>query len=131
MRVAANLLAAGSLGQAPVAHSPVATGAALSLLRILDWSTPGHVPEAQLNTETRETEVRLAVALTACGESNSIIGRDAGPRLQRLPSSVCWAGPDAWAIRVSPSSLDSLFVALRGRGCSRSASSGQDALAGT
>jgi len=36
LRVAANLLAAGSVGQAPVAHSPVVTGAALSLLRLLD-----------------------------------------------------------------------------------------------
>ena len=108
MRVAANLLAAGSLGQAPVAHSPVATGAALSLLRLLDLVDAlrrdrhdGHVPEAQLNTESRDTEVRLADALTACSESNSIVGRDAGPRLQRLPSSVYWTGPDARALGLS------------------------------
>ena len=88
------------------------------------------VPEAQLRTEARDTEIRLADALKASGESNGIIGRDAGPRLQRLPSSVYWAGLGAWGIRVFPGSLDSLFVALRGRGRSRSASSGEDALAG-
>ena len=78
------------------------------------------VPEAQLRTEARDTEIRLADALKAGGESNGIIGRDAGPRLQRLPSSVYWAGLGAWGIRVFPGSLDSLFVALRGRGRSRS-----------
>ncbi len=88
------------------------------------------VPEAQLRTEARDTEIRLADALKAGGESNGIIGRDAGPRLQRLPSSVYWAGLGAWGIRVFPGSLDSLFVALRGRGRSRGASSGEDALAG-
>ncbi len=46
------------------------------------------VPEAQLRAEARDTEIRLADALKAGGESNGIIGRDAGPRLQRLPSSV-------------------------------------------
>ena len=85
------------------------------------------VPEAQLRTEARDTEIRLADALKAGGESNGIIGRDAGPRLQRLPSSVYWAGLGAWGIRVFPGSLDSLFVALRGRGRSRGASSGEDA----
>ena len=88
------------------------------------------VPEGQLRTEARDTEIRLADALKAGGESNGIIGRDAGPRLQRLPSSVYWAGLGAWGVRVFPGSLDSLFVALRGRGRSRGGSGGEDALAG-
>ena len=79
------------------------------------------VPEAQLRAEARDTEIQLADALKAGGESNGIIGRDAGPRLQRLPSSVYWAGLGAWGIRVFPGSLDSLFVSLRGRGRSRGA----------
>ena len=87
-------------------------------------------PEAQLRAEARDAEIRLADALKAGGESNGIIGRDAGPRLQRLPSSVYWAGLGAWGVRVFPGSLDSLFVALRGRGRSHGASSGEDALAG-
>jgi hypothetical protein len=87
------------------------------------------VPEAQFRTEARDTEIRLADALKAGGESNGIIGRDAGPRLQRLPSSVYWAGLGAWGIRVFPGSLDSLFVALRGHGRSRGGSGSEDALA--
>ena len=86
-------------------------------------------PEAQLRAEARDAEIRLADALKAGGESNGIIGRDAGPRLQRLPSSVYWAGLGAWGIRIFPGSLDSLFAALRGRGRSHGASSGEAALA--
>lgn len=88
------------------------------------------VPEAQLRTQAREAEIRLADALKAGGESNGIIGRDAGPRLQRLPSSVYWAGLGAWGIRVFPGSLDSLFVALRRRGRSHVTSSSEEAMAG-
>lgn len=87
------------------------------------------VPEAQLRVEARDSEIRLADALRAGGESNGIIGRDAGPRLQRLPSSVYWAGLGAWGIRNFPGSLESLFVALRGRGRSRGASVREDDLA--
>ncbi|MCR8724162.1 DUF6361 family protein [Frigidibacter sp. ROC022] len=88
------------------------------------------VPEAQLRTQAREAEIRLADALKAGGESNGIIGRDAGPRLQRLPSSVYWAGLGAWGIRVFPGSLDSLFVALRRRGRSHVTSSNEEVMAG-
>lgn len=89
------------------------------------------VPETQLRAEARDLEIRLTDALKAGGESNGIIGRDAGPRLQRLPSSVYWAGLGAWGIRVFPGSIDSLFVALRGRRRSRGTSDGEDVLAGT
>lgn len=87
--------------------------------------------ETQLRTEARDAEIRLADALKAGGESNGIIGRDAGPRLQRLPSSVYWAGLGAWGIRAFPGSIDSLFVALGNRGGSHRASNGEDALAAT
>lgn len=87
-------------------------------------------PEAQLRAEARDTEIRLADALKAGGESNGIIGRDAGPRLQRLPSSVYWAGLGAWGIRVFPGSIDSLFVALRGRKRLRGTPDREVALAG-
>src|SRR5277367_442475 len=72
------------------------------------------VPESQLRTEARALEIRLADALKRGGETNGVIGRDAGPRLQRLPSSVYWAGLGAWGIRCFPGSIDSLFVSLRG-----------------
>lgn len=72
------------------------------------------VPDSQLRTEARALEIRLADALKRGGETNGIIGRDAGPHLQRLPSSVYWAGLGAWGIRLFPGSTDSLFVSLRG-----------------
>jgi hypothetical protein len=72
------------------------------------------VLESQLRTEARALEIRLADALKRGGETNGVIGRDAGLRLQRLPSSVYWAGLGAWGIRLFPGSTDSLFVSLRG-----------------
>lgn len=89
------------------------------------------VPESQLHTEARALEIRLADALKAGGESNGIIGRDAGPRLQRLPSSVYWAGLGAWGIRLFPGSIDSLFVSLRGLKRPRVSSDSEDAAAGS
>lgn len=89
------------------------------------------VPESQLRTEARALEIRLADALKAGGESNGIIGRDAGPRLQRLPSSVYWAGLGAWGIRLFPGSIDSLFVSLRGLRRPRISSDSEDAAAGS
>jgi Family of unknown function (DUF6361) len=87
------------------------------------------VQESQLRIEARAMEIRLADALKAGGESNGIIGRDAGPRLQRLPSSVYWAGVGAWGIRLFPGSIDSLFISLRGLKRLRVSSDGEDAAA--
>ncbi|TKV80122.1 hypothetical protein FDV58_17900 [Bradyrhizobium elkanii] len=71
--------------------------------------------EGQLRSEARELEIRLADALKAGGEQYGIIGRDAGARLQRLPSSVYWSGLGAWRIRNFPGSADSLFASLPAR----------------
>lgn len=89
------------------------------------------LPEAQLRAEARHLEIQLADALKAGGESTGIIGRDAGARLQRLPSSVYWAGLGSWGIRMFPGSVDSLFAALRGRKRSGTMPDSEDALAGT
>jgi hypothetical protein len=86
-------------------------------------------PEGQLRTEARALEIRLADALKRGGETNGVIGRDAGPRLQRLPSSVYWAGLGAWGIRLFPGSTDSLFVSLRGLRRRHTSSDGEDAAA--
>lgn len=67
----------------------------------------------QLAAEARALENRLANALKAGGESNGIIGRDAGADLQRLPSSVYWAGLGSWGIRLFPGSTDNLFSSMR------------------
>lgn len=73
---------------------------------------------AQLSAEGRLREIRLSDALKAGGETSGVIGRDAGARLQRLPSSVYWAGLGAWGIRQFPGSRETYYAALptlRGR----------------
>jgi len=67
---------------------------------------------SQLSTEGRGMEIRLCEALKAGGETSGVIGRDAGARLQRLPSSVYWAGLGAWGIRQFPGSRDTYYSAL-------------------
>jgi len=78
-------------------------------------------------SEAREKENQLAEALKAGGESNGIIGRDAGPGLQRLPSSVYWAGLGAWGIRLFPGSIDSYFTSLRSLQPARTVRNDEDA----
>ena len=80
------------------------------LFQMLEGSTAG---SDQLAFEARALENRLANALKAGGESNGIIGRDAGADLQRLPSSVYWAGLGSWGIRLFPGSTDNLFSSMR------------------
>lgn len=80
------------------------------LFQMLEDSANG--PD-QLASEARSLENRLASALKAGGESNGIIGRDAGANLQRLPSSVYWAGLGTWGIRLFPGSTENLFSSLR------------------
>ena len=79
------------------------------LFQMLEESASG---SDQLEIEARALETRLANALKAGGESNGIIGRDAGADLQRLPSSVYWAGLGTWGIRVFAGSTDNLFSYL-------------------
>lgn len=78
-------------------------------------------------SEARKRENQLAEALMAGGESNGVIGRDAGPRLQRLPSSVYWAGLGAWGIRLFPGSIDSYFTSLRSLRPARTVRNDEDA----
>lgn len=71
----------------------------------------GRTP-SQLKAEARTLEVRLVEALKTGGEIRGIIGREAGAKLQRLPSSVYWAGLGAWGIRLFPGSIESYFAGL-------------------
>jgi hypothetical protein len=80
------------------------------LFQMLEGSPGG---SDQLAAEARALENRLANALKAGGEVNGIIGRDAGADLQRLPSSVYWAGLGTWGIRLFPGSTDNLFSSMR------------------
>lgn len=47
----------------------------------------------------RSDEINLIKALIKGGESEGVIGIEAGKHLQRLPSSVYWAGLNRWGIR--------------------------------
>jgi hypothetical protein len=67
---------------------------------------------SQLSTEGRGMEIRLSDALKAGGETSGVIGRDAGARLQRLPSSVYWAGLGTWGIRQFPGSRETYYATL-------------------
>jgi len=67
---------------------------------------------SQLSAEGRAMEIRLSDALKAGGETSGVIGRDAGTRLQRLPSSVYWAGLGAWGIRQFPGSRETYYATL-------------------
>jgi hypothetical protein len=67
---------------------------------------------SQLSAEGRAMEIRLSDALKAGGETSGVIGRDAGARLQRLPSSVYWAGLGAWGIRQFPGSRETYYATL-------------------
>ena len=67
---------------------------------------------SQLAAEGRAMEIRLSDALKAGGESDGIIGRLAGSRLQRLPSSVYWAGLGTWGIRQFPGSRETYYATL-------------------
>jgi hypothetical protein len=88
-------------------------------------------PEIQIRAEARALEIRLADALKAGGERIGIIGRDAGPRLQRLPSSVYWAGLGTWSIRLFVGSVDSYFASLRSTKRSRPFAEGEDVASGS
>ena len=70
------------------------------------------VPADQLAAEARAMEVRLSEALKAGGEVTGIIGRDAGARIQRVPSSIYWAGLGAWGIRLYPGSRETYLAGI-------------------
>lgn len=57
------------------------------------------VPSRDIAAHARAAEVALIDPLKQMGE-DGVFGRDAGARLQRLPSSVYWYGLGRWGIRV-------------------------------
>ncbi|MYF89976.1 MAG: hypothetical protein F4186_11940 [Boseongicola sp. SB0676_bin_33] len=97
------------------------------MFQMLEESTSG---SDQLEIEARALENRIANALKAGGESNGVIGRDAGADLQRLPSSVYWSGLGTWGIRLFAGSTHNLFSYLpRLRKRSRQSREGEDVTA--
>jgi hypothetical protein len=62
--------------------------------------------------KARQSELKLSEALLASGDEDGVFGRRAGGSLQRLPSSVYWAGLGQWGIRRFPGSQDAYHRAL-------------------
>ena len=60
----------------------------------------------------RRDEIRLTDALLAGGERKGVFGKRAGGGLQRLPSSVYWAGLGQWGIRRFGASQEAYQQAL-------------------
>jgi hypothetical protein len=64
------------------------------------------VPSDKITNRARYAELRLIEALVSNGEYDGVTGRDARRSLQRLPSSIYWAGLSSWGIRKYPGSQD-------------------------
>jgi hypothetical protein len=65
----------------------------------------GHTGQSSVAERCRNDELYLIDALKAGGETLGVIGVEAGRRLQRLPSSVYWAGLGRWGIRRVPGGI--------------------------
>lgn len=77
-------------------------------------------PSSRIAIRLRQEEVHLARQLRKNGESDGVIGRVAGDRLQRLPSNIYWLGLGSWGIRLFPGgqheyhrSLDSFHASVK------------------
>jgi hypothetical protein len=65
-----------------------------------------HLPFHQINDQARGRETRLIEALIKGNAGTGVVGRDARQHIQRLPSSIYWAGLGHWGIRRNIGSLD-------------------------
>ena len=57
----------------------------------------------------REREVRLGRALQAGGETNGVIGRDAGAALKQFPSATYWGALGRYGIRTTPATRQQII----------------------
>ncbi len=71
-----------------------------------------NAPPDRLMEQARAREIRLIEALRSGEDDSGVIGRDAGASLQRLPSSIYWAGLQSWGIRLFPGSQEAYFAAI-------------------
>ncbi len=76
-------------------------------------SLPSNLGVREMATKARQKEIELVKALKAGAPKDvGIIGKDAGDKLKRLPSSVYWSGLESWGIRYFPGSIEAYFAAL-------------------
>ncbi|MBS4008086.1 MAG: hypothetical protein KGZ45_06630 [Clostridium sp.] len=77
-------------------------------------------PFPEIKAKERKSETDLIKVFLNSDDQNGVIGKEAGASLQRLPSSIYWAGLSRWGIRLFPGSqeqyhkyLNSYYSALR------------------
>jgi len=63
-------------------------------------------PGAKIVRSARRDEIALIGALADSGEQDGVIGIEKREKLQRLPSSIYWAGLGAWRVRRFPGSQE-------------------------
>lgn len=69
-------------------------------------------PSNEIAQVARKDEIALIAALKGTGESEGVIGVDAGPLLKRLPSTIYWQSLGVLGIRRYDGSLDNYHRAL-------------------
>lgn len=70
------------------------------------------VRSADIAARARKAEIALIKPLTESEDSSGVFGNRAGSALQRLPSSIYWAGLGAWGIRRFDGSQEEYHRAL-------------------
>lgn len=88
----------------------------LRYMLFIPWifeSLPSHLSPRDIAAKARQKEIELGQALMAGAPGAvGIIGKDAGEKLKRLPSSIYWSGLESWGIRQFPGSIEAYFAAL-------------------
>mgnify|MGYP001291994654 FL=1 len=88
----------------------------LRYMLFIPWifeSLPSHLSPRDIAVKARQKEIELGQALmSGAPGAVGIIGKDAGEKLKRLPSSIYWSGLESWGIRQFPGSIDAYFAAL-------------------
>tara|TARA_A100001391_G_scaffold63882_2_gene39724 strand:- start:5484 stop:6662 length:1179 start_codon:yes stop_codon:yes gene_type:complete len=88
----------------------------LRYMLFIPWifeSLPSHLSPRDIAAKARQKEIELGQALMAGAPGAvGIIGKDAGEKLKRLPSSIYWSGLESWGIRQLPGSIEAYFAAL-------------------
>lgn len=88
----------------------------LRYMLFIPWifdTLPSHLSPRDIAAKARQKEIELGQALmSGAPGAVGIIGKDAGEKLKRLPSSIYWSGLESWGIRQFPGSIDAYFAAL-------------------
>ncbi len=81
---------------------------------LLERTVKLELPPDRAAAEMRRVEARLIHSLLAGGETDGVIGRQAGDRLRRMPSAAYWAATLRYGIRTWGTSVEGYFRRARG-----------------